>query len=264
LSSSLAKTLKLALLSSVVALGVARNADAAYVVINADPVYGTQFPGLGWRATGALYIPDGCTLAAGISSLFWSPFTVTIAGDTSPVDIPLVSALCAGARIQDTTLYFYNTAAPLTMVEAIGIGTYAPDTAPVASANDQSQNLIDFSMATGQVVGFHSTLSAPKHATDLLAGGGANCFSLEFSSDTARLVSYNYVNGACSTTPIAGGQSQNAAQVTIGSFISNAAYRAPVVLPVVATVPEPTSLALALLALGAAATRRRRGASARA
>ncbi|MDP2005166.1 MAG: PEP-CTERM sorting domain-containing protein [Rubrivivax sp.] len=257
MSTSLAKTLKVALLGCVIALGAVRTADAAFVVINADPVYGPEYPGLGWRATGALYIPDGCAISAGLVSYFtWTPFTVTIAGDTSPVDIPLVSTLCAGARLDDATLYFYNTADPLTMVEAISLGDYSPDTPPVANPDDLSQNLIDFSMEDGQVVDFHTSLSVPRRATDFLAGGGANCFSLEFSSDTARLVSFAYENGVCGTTPL--NESSNAATVSIDNFVLDSNYTPAPLLPTVATVPEPTSLALVLLALGAAGVGARR------
>ena len=248
-----AQACQAAVLSSVAMLGsvaVVQPAEAAYVVIRADPAYGPEFAGLGWRATGALYIPDACLAVAALGSYFVNPLTVPLA-DISPV--------CGNSRLQDVKLQFYNLADEDTTVETLDIGVYAADTGTPSDADDLAQELIDYSFSRGALVGFNTTLSTPQRATDLLAGAGRNCFSLDFSSDTARLVAFDYVNGICSSTP--SGESSNPATIEWAQrgFIPNASYvRAadPVVVPT--AVPEPATLALTLAALAAAGAARRR------
>lgn len=245
-----AKPLKTALVSCVFALGAATTAHAAYVVIRADPAFGPEFPNLGWRATGALFIPDSCKAAIGLLSYVFNPLSVSLAN---------IDPLCSSSRLQDVKLQFYNLQDPAVTVELLDIGLYGADRRPRDSSDDLVQELMDYSFSRGALVGFHSTLSVPKRATDLLAGGGSDCFSLELSSNSARLVAFGYANGVCGTTPMS--QSSNAASVTWGGFIADSAYRVAPDPAVTPTVPEPTSLALTLAALAAAALAGRAGAS---
>ncbi len=266
MTSSLAKTLKLVLLSSVVALGVARNADAAYVVINADPAYGSQFPGLSWRAVGALYIPDLCL---GIVTALNTPPGIAI----NPFTVNLGQAwpLCSLAQIQDVKLQFYNTASGA-VVDTLNIGTYKADLPPANFNHDLTiQELIGFTFKNGALDGFSTTLSTPMlsaaaSAYSATPGAGSRCFALELSSATARVESFNTTGaGTCGAIdPRPAGElsagSPYLPSVTWGrsAFIDDPLYRAPGFTPLqVNGVPEPTSLALVMLALGAAVAGRR-------
>ncbi|MBK6472805.1 MAG: hypothetical protein IPF94_19410 [Betaproteobacteria bacterium] len=100
MNTSLAKTLKVALLGCAVALGAVRTADAAYVVINADPQYGAQFPDLSWRAIGALYVPNVCLTVGQFANVFSNPQTFYFA-DFDPI--------CGTSAIQSVQLRFYKT-----------------------------------------------------------------------------------------------------------------------------------------------------------
>lgn len=251
MSFSLAKTLKLVLLSSVMALGAARDADAAFVVINADPVYGAQFPSLSWRAVGALYIPNGCLTVGQIANSFVNPLTVNF-GEIDP--------FCGSSRIQDVQLQFYETSTN-TVIETLGIPNYTADNgAPNFDRDLLIGELISVTLRDGQLDGFSTTLSTPVHFTQV--GGGNYCFALEFSSATARVESLNYdaTSGQCAdaVNPRPPEDATNLATRAVvtwdGSFTGGTVNQAPTFTPlpvIVRNVPEPTSLALALAALAA-------------
>lgn len=235
MSTRLAKTLKLALLGFAVAFGAVRTADAAYVVINADPVYGPAFPNLGWRATGAIYVPDAC-LASGPPGGANAPIIIPVGGD------------CADIRMQDVKVFFYDTSAPLTTIETLNIGTYLGDAPPPADANDNVQVLRDITFdVNDEVVDFSTSLSLQVQAFATLAGGGNSYFALEFSRYSSRLVSYRLVDGLYEQQSV----SQATPTVTLSPYIADRVY--------LGTVPEPGSMALSLAALGAAMAARRAG-----
>ena len=242
-----AKILNVALLSCVAALGLSRTADAAYVVVKADPAFGPEFPSLGWRATGALYIPDACkdgVIALGYSypvNLAWAGGLASIFSGTPFGD---VAGQCAMSRMDDVELEFYDLSTGGT-VETIDIGTYTPNDDFLQPPNALEQELIDFTIDEGKLVRFHTTLSIPVLATHPLAGGGENYFALEFSKPGARLVAFDGADWPFQYRDRIAVSSQRAT-FRIGEFLTDAEYAQ------LRAIPEPASLALALTALAAA------------
>lgn len=235
-----AKTANVALVAGVAALAAVAPADAAFVVIVADPVYGPEFPNLGWRAEGLMFVPDACRNAV-------SQQTVTL--------FMAQDAVCAGAQLQDVKLHFYDVRDPgRATLETLNIGTYTEDSGSMAYGFDVTQELIDISFSNDQVVAFHSSLSFPLLANHALAGGGNNRFSLEFSAENPPVIlsaqasqtnqgplnvvrlGSRLVDFGPSGTVVRSDSSP--AVVTIGSFVQ--------------AVPEPGSFALTLAALAAA------------
>jgi hypothetical protein len=240
-----AKILNIALLSCVAALGLGRPAEAAYVVVNADPAFGPALPKLGWRATGALFVPDACAIGAAVASgAVGSPYKVTLSS------VPwYFFGTCAGAMLQDVKLYFYNTDDPGTNIELLKFDEFGANSDPGGTERE----LVDFTFNTvlspvnTSVVAFHTTLSDPEPASDWLAGNGRYSFALEFSSDNARLVAYG-PNGEVIESP-------NRARVTIsplrGLLPGEPEYVVTADEPVSPTqvVPEPGTWSLILMAL---------------
>ena len=178
MNTTLAKTLKVALLSCVVALGVARTADAAYVVINADPVYGKLLPGVSWRAVGSLYVNDSTPTSCLPTALgFNQPPGIAI--NPFPVILGLAGSKCSDSGIVGVQLQFYET----TTFEILQTGDVDDFTAdkfwPDFTRNRLDAELISFTLRDGELEALTTTLSRPVYFSGV--GGGDYCFAVELS-----------------------------------------------------------------------------------
>jgi len=250
-------------------VGIAQQAQAAYVVIRADPEYGAQFPGLSWRAIGALYIPNGCLKST--LELNTPPGT-----EVNPLTITLGSIdtqeSCTNSKIQDVQLQFYKTGTT-DVVDTIKIGDYTADTPPPNTDRDLTiQELIAITFKDGLLNSFSTTLSKPLFSAAASAflsplyGSGEKCFALELSSATSRVESFDYnsTTGTCSTainTRPASDATDPATKptITFDTIFRTDAYTAPQFAALQTNgVPEPASLGLTALALAALVAARRR------
>lgn len=228
-----------ALLLALAAAASIGAAQAAYVEIIADPDYGPEFPGLGWRASAGLYVPDACLSGyVGLGSTLVQMATTACTG-TGPTDRP---------QLEDVTVYFYASGAPATPIETLVLGTYLAD-APVgvADPDSQTQELIDFtvdgdncpgtctSLFEAQITSLHSSRSAIFSGTNPLLLT-ERFFTLHFNDDIAQLVRYDFqfLVEVSRSAP---------ARLTFGSVMSDSDYRR------LHRVPEPGSFALVLAAL---------------
>lgn len=233
------------------AAGISGGAHAAYIEIIADPDYGPDFPGLGWRASAALYVPNACLssyvgLDATLVPLASTPGCI----GSGPTDRP---------ELQDVTVYFYASGFPATPIEVIVPGTYVAD-APVAVADPDSrtQELIDFTVdgdnCSGPCSSLFDTEVTALNTTRSLIFSGFNAllgaeryFTLHFDDNFAQLIQYDHPN------PAELGRSSKA-ELRFGRVISDDDYRPPRGLP----VPQTGGLVLAALAVLAASRARRR------
>lgn len=248
MNNRITRALQRALLVAFAALVTVGAAQAAYVEIIADPDYGPEFPGLGWRASAGLYVPDACLSGyVGVGSTLVQMATTACTG-TGPTDRP---------ELQDVTVYFYASGFPATPIETIVLGTYLAD-APVgvADPDSQTQELIDFtvdgdncpgtctSLFETQITALNTSRSIIFSGTNPLLGT-ERFFSLHFDDDVAQLVRYDF------QFLIEVGRSAPA-HLTFGSVISDTDYRR------LHRAPEPGSLVLVLAALASGFALRRR------
>ena len=245
------KTLKRALLTACAAVAMAGGAQAAYVEIIADPDYGPDFPGLGWRASAGLYVPDACLasyigLGATVVQLATTPCT-----GIGPADRP---------ELQDVTVYFYPSGSPATPIETLVLGTYFADApAAVADPDGLTQELIDFtvdgdncpgtctSLFETQITALNTSRSLIFTGTNPLLGSD-RYFSLHFDATIGQLVLYDQDLKEVGRS--------SAADLRFGPVMSDDDYRR------LRGVPEPGSFGLVLVAIAAGLAVRRRAAHA--
>ena len=235
----------LALAAAVACGGPHGRAEAAFVVVNVDPVFGPDRPNLGWRASGAMYVPDSCKNAA--SAFASGPVTLMMYSDH----------LCDGAHLENVKVEFYDTRdARQATIETLLLGNYVEDTGTGAyggTAGQITQSLVDITFDAGQVVAFSTTdsyfysaasaLAAPVPSTDYALG-----LNLALPAERPSLVAPLSGTVSSSDTYLLsrndyGTAQSNSETITLSSYISDADFNG---------VPEPGSLALALAGLGAA------------
>jgi hypothetical protein len=271
MSTALAKILKLALLGCVIALGAVRSADAAVIVINADPKFGdvAPFDNLSWKALGVIYVPPAC-----VADL-----------PTSATTIP---NNCFGLEMQFVKVGFYKYGdATETILDTLMVGTYLADTDPPTDGSnlltqkltgakfDSEDKLVDFTTSLSMAKATENTQNSQdvvdfEYLNDYL-------FSLEFSFDTARLVAFGSGITACEAARTEEDRRGNSPDPCYSQFLAAESTYEPTfrIGALVETldpnalefsvaprnVPEPGSLTLVGLALCAAALglRRSRG-----
>jgi hypothetical protein len=276
--STLQRNIKLAASSLVLALAAAfgtapDSAQAAYIVVVADPPFGAAYPNQGWTAQGALYIPDACytevqtTYSVGLFNL--------ALGDNSTRNC---AGLDSGVQLQDVQVSLYN-GTPTNVFDTLSLAPYEAESFDEAYYGHTTlARLIDIDFFDGVVVGFHTTLSQPTPTHVPLGNDLSSSLQLQFSKDyepvTERALGAapsafdpancsNTIagNGAilCVTGTTAGGpvvSGSVADPVSIGPTLTDAQYQA-------LRAPEPGTLGLGVTALAAAwAVRRRRRGSA--
>lgn len=242
------EAVKRVLLTIAATLGMAAGAQAAYVVVIADPDYGPDFPGLGWRASAGLYVPDAClTSYVGLDATLVQLATTPCTG-TGPTDRP---------ELQDVTVYFYASGSPASPIETLVMGTYLADApAAVADPDGRTQELIDFTVDGDNCAGtctslFEAEITSLKTSRSLIFSatnallGAERFFSLHFDDNIAQLIQYDQ------PFPTEVGRSAPA-RLSFGSVTSDDDYRR------LRRLPEPGSFGLAAVALAAGLALRRR------
>jgi opacity protein-like surface antigen len=236
-SKAIAKLSALALAS---AMTILAPAQAAVVVASFDPAFGPSIPNLGFRGTAQISVADSCFSLSGL--VFNSD---GCSGNT-------MSVLSADVE-------FYNVNTPLvTLGSATWAGSYF--------------NVLAVFMQDGDLTGVDTDISLPSTVT-LFDGAGPT--DVNFSG----LISVQFYTGALTTAAgpevLAGGTSDATVAGRGGVRLYNcvggtangcgASAEASNSATVTYTgVPEPTTPALVVLALAAAAVTRRRALQARA
>ena len=243
-------TLALALAAT---LGAApQTAQAAYVVVNADPLLGSNYPGIGWSAQGALYIPDTCYTSLVPISGFYQ-LNLQTQCNTPRGGI---------AQLQDVQVKLYN-GLPSNVFDTIAFDNFVArsvTSGPTAAFS----TLLDIEFFDGQVVGFHTTLSGFTSPHSPLGDDSSTALQLRLAeeyagpseypaaacgTDSSSMGSFLCVTGVRNESTTTG--TSNLAQVSNGVVLTDDQYAA-------LTVPEAGSLPLVVAGLAGAWWARRR------
>lgn len=191
------------------ALSGVGSAQAAVYTGSWDPAYGGPFGSLGWKASASFDVPGSC-LSQGNGSYE-------------------ATGLCGGFSVLSAQLFFYDIAAPATILESFDLNTNV-----FANGLDIAGNQL-----VGINTGFFGAV-VPTGDSKPIAGGGAYSFSLIlYNSTFAQLVYTKPTTASPLCTPFLGSSSEC-------GYSANAA-----VGTITPAVPEPQTYALMLAGLGA-------------
>lgn len=213
-------------------IGMLAPAQAVIITTNYDPSFGAgPFNGYGWRATINYEIPKECFSAAGIK--------VNLFGLVLGCESPRV----ADFKVLSAQVGFYQDGTPNTLLDVL---TFDPTSLPLFLVDVVPPDTLDYIVA----------LTPSNAVAGNLGFDDDFLFRVVLNGPTAKL-QYCAVLGPCNWTtaplPTATDFIRQPDGATFASVFARTELR-------VGTVPEPASLALLLLALGAglATTRRRR------
>jgi hypothetical protein len=240
------RSLLLAGMASVAALAFTPASHATAYVLTYDPDY-PPIPGLAWRATATLFIPDLCSAAVGTQTLNGGSALLPPQNTFSAV------ADCAGIELRDTVLFLHQSGNPLNVYDQLNIGDYLADTDGDSSPgfDIETQELFQVDFVAGEAVDFRTSMSLRLAAptVDAVFAPVASYFMLSLGATPAGV---SLCNLEAAPQPPAVGCTAASTYVGTGD---------PTLQITITRIPEPGSLALALGALGAAAFSRRRRAA---
>ena len=202
-------------------------AQAAIYTGHWDPDYGSAFPDLGWEGNATFSIPDACLARSG-----W----VSNVDDCSGGGMKILSAEVSFYSLSSSPTFSESKAmvAPTNIVETL---TFDPNVA-----------VYKMYVSGNQLQAVSSNFLGPVQATSSIAGGGAYYFDLKFFESTSNNVglyhTLGYADPLCAYTGVPAGCGMSSSTPTM----------------TLSLVPEPSTLALALLGLtGLLGLRRRNG-----
>lgn len=219
--------------------------QAAIYSLGYDPDY-PAIPGLAWRATASLFVPDLCATAAGTQTLNGGSPLLPAQNDFSAV------ADCAGIKLTNTVLYLYQSGNPLNVYDTLNIGDYLADTNADSSSgfSVETQEIYEVEFVAGEVVDFKTSMSLRLAAPTVDAvfnPGDSFYFMLSLGATPSGVNLRNIEVGEPSTASTVGRSYVGTGDPTLQITFNR--------------IPEPGSLALVLGALGGAAAFSRRRAT---
>jgi len=262
------RVMRLAALSAATTLGMVGQSHAALYQGAWDPVFGPPFTGLAWKATGTLYVSSGCG-----EDLEANPDPSGAVSFNSAAAAQLfVEGLCYGEliggvfvfgiRLQNILVQFYNVTDPLLILRTLSIAEYGWGSLTPDDIDGETQFLTSVAFQGIVPTAFQTSYSFRGSLSTPAAG---SCTNDPFTgySYSARLGSAPITSGLqyyCDNDENDIGVATGRSSFQPSFVLTNeAGDRIIENNPLINAVPEPGTLALAVLALaGAVAARRRK------
>lgn len=160
------KTLNAAALTGAALLALGQPLQAATIYpIDFDPVYNAISATLSWRATTELVIPTLCASVVGTQTLNGGAASLPTLNTFSGVSD------CAGIKLQNTQLQFFQTGNPGNVYDSLLIGDYLADVNgdSFGGLGIETQELFEVRFVGGVPVDLRSSMSSPLFASGVYA-----------------------------------------------------------------------------------------------
>lgn len=217
-------------------------AQATLYQLTYDPDY-PPIPGLAWRATANLFVPELCGSVVGTQTLNGGSPLLPAQNDFSAV------ADCAGIKLENTILYLHQSGNPLNVYDQLNIGDYLADVNADSSPgfSVETQELFEVEFVAGEAVDFKTSMSlrlAAPNVDAVFNPGDSFYFMLSLGATPAGVSLRNIELAEPSTASAVGRSYLGAGDPTLQITFTR--------------IPEPGSFALVMGALVAAGVVRRR------